>query len=244
MAMNIQIFGTNKSFDTKKAQRWFKERGIRFQMIDMKEKGMSRGEFDNVCRAVGGWAKLVDENAKDKDTLALLKWLDESQQADKLFENQQLFRQPIVRNGRQATVGYCPEVWEKWEYDRQHASLCRSLGARQICAPALDKSAALRYIIRYKCSAKECARVVPLQQAGEDASPVRCGGCCHFQAGAVRGASPLPAAHGVAAVIRAGGLVGLPQSGPIGQLGWYRDLSFSGRPMINSWGGLFYFVQM
>ena len=91
MAMNIQIFGTNKSFDTKKAQRWFKERGIRFQMIDMKE------------------------NAKDKDTLALLKWLDESQQADKLFENQQLFRQPIVRNGRQATVGYCPEVWEKWE---------------------------------------------------------------------------------------------------------------------------------
>ncbi|MFR8747808.1 arsenate reductase family protein [Gemmiger formicilis] len=71
--MNIQIFGTNKSFDTKKAQRWFKERGIRFQMIDMKEKGMSRGEFDNVCRAVGGWAKLVDENAKDKDTLALLK---------------------------------------------------------------------------------------------------------------------------------------------------------------------------
>ena len=109
MAMNIQIFGTNKSFDTKKAQRWFKERGIRFQMIDMKEKGMSRGEFDNVCRAVGGWAKLVDENAKDKDTLALLKWLD------KLFENQQLFRQPIVRNGRQATVGYCPEAWEKWE---------------------------------------------------------------------------------------------------------------------------------
>ena len=76
--MNIQIFGTNKSFDTKKAQRWFKERGIRFQMIDMKEKGMSRGEFDNVYRAVGGWAKLVDENAKDKDTLALLKWLDES----------------------------------------------------------------------------------------------------------------------------------------------------------------------
>ena len=104
--MNIQIFGTNKSFDTKKAQRWFKERGIRFQMIDMKEKGMSRGEFDNVCRAVGGWAKLVDENVKDKDTLALLRWLDESQQADKLFENQQLLRQPIVRNGRQAAVGY------------------------------------------------------------------------------------------------------------------------------------------
>ena len=49
------------------------------------------------------------------DTLALLRWLDESQQADKLFENQQLLRQPIVRNGRAATVGYRPEVWEKWE---------------------------------------------------------------------------------------------------------------------------------
>ena len=94
--MNIQIFGTNKSYDTKKAQRWFKE-------------------FDRVCQAVGGWQALVDETAKDQDTLALLRWLDESQQTDKLFENQQLLRQPIVRNGRAATVGYRPEVWEKWE---------------------------------------------------------------------------------------------------------------------------------
>lgn len=53
--MNIQIFGTNKSFDTKKAQRWFKERRIKFQMVDLKEKGLSRGEFDRVCQAVGGW---------------------------------------------------------------------------------------------------------------------------------------------------------------------------------------------
>ena len=67
-----------------------------------------------VAGAVGGWQALVDETAKDQDTLALLRWLDESQQADKLFENQQL-RQPIVRNGRAATVGYRPEVWEKWE---------------------------------------------------------------------------------------------------------------------------------
>ena len=52
--MNIQIFGTNKSFDTKKAQRWFKERGIRFQMIDMKEKGISKGEFTSVAQANGG----------------------------------------------------------------------------------------------------------------------------------------------------------------------------------------------
>ena len=113
--MNIQIFGTNKSFGPEQAERWFKERNMRFQMVDMNEKGMSRGEFDNVCRAVGGWEKLVDEKARDKDTLALLRWLDESQQADKLFENQQLLRQPVVRNGKKATVGYCPEVWQGWE---------------------------------------------------------------------------------------------------------------------------------
>ena len=113
--MNIQIFGTNKSFDTKKAQRYFKERGIRFQMVDLKEKGMSRGEFDNVARAVGGWQNLVDPAAKDKQTLALLDALVDWQKEDKLFENQHLLKQPIVRNGRQATVGYQPEVWASWQ---------------------------------------------------------------------------------------------------------------------------------
>ena len=73
--MNIQIFGTSKCFDTKKAQHYFKERGIKFQMIDLKEKEMSRGEF----------------------------------------ENQQLFKTPIVRNGKKATVGYQPEIWKTWE---------------------------------------------------------------------------------------------------------------------------------
>lgn len=113
--MNIQIFGTSKSFDTKKAQRYFKERGIRFQMIDLKEKGMSRGEFDHVARAVGGWQNLVDPAARDKQTLALLDALVDWQKEDKLFENQQLLKQPIVRNGRQATVGYQPEVWASWK---------------------------------------------------------------------------------------------------------------------------------
>ena len=130
--MNIQIFGTTKCFDTKKAQRYFKERGIKFQMIDLKEKGMSRGEFDNVARALGGWEKMVNPNAKDKQTLALLEalidWQKEDKQTlalldalvdwqkeDKLFENQQLFLTPIVRNGRKATVGYQPDVWKDWE---------------------------------------------------------------------------------------------------------------------------------
>ena len=113
--MNIQIFGTAKSADTRKAQRWFKERGIRFQMIDLKEKAMSRGEFDNIARAAGGWEKLVDRSAKDRQTLALLDALVSWQQEDKLFENQQLLVSPIVRNGRSVTLGYHPEEWEKWE---------------------------------------------------------------------------------------------------------------------------------
>ena len=113
--MNIQIFGTTKCFDTTKAQRYFKERGIKFQMIDLKEKEMSRGEFENVSCALGGWQALVDPNAKDKQTLALLDALVDWQKEDKLFENQQLFRTPIVRNGRQATVGYQPDVWKNWE---------------------------------------------------------------------------------------------------------------------------------
>ena len=116
--MNIQIFGTTKCFDTKKAQRYFKERGIKFQMIDLKEKGMSRGEFDNVARALGGWEKMVNPNAKDKQTLALLEALIDWQKEDKLFENQQLLRTPIVRNGRKATVGYQPDVWKDWESPR------------------------------------------------------------------------------------------------------------------------------
>ena len=113
--MNIQIFGTKKCFDTKKAERYFKERGIKFQFIDLKEKGMSKGEFTGVKQAVGGLDKLLDENNKDKNTLALLKYMSEEDKEEKLLENQQLLKTPIVRNGRQATVGYQPEVWKNWE---------------------------------------------------------------------------------------------------------------------------------
>ncbi len=113
--MNIQIFGASKSFDVKKAERWFKERGIKFQMINLKEKEMSRGEFDNIKRALGGYEAMIDRAAKDKNTLALLDCLIEYQREDKLFENQQLLKLPIVRNGKQATVGYQPELWATWE---------------------------------------------------------------------------------------------------------------------------------
>ena len=73
--MNIQIFGTKKCFDTKKAERYFKERGIKYQFIDMKEKGMSKGEFNSVKQAVGGLDNMIDQNHKDKDLLALIKYI-------------------------------------------------------------------------------------------------------------------------------------------------------------------------
>ena len=113
--MNIQVFGTKKSFDTKKAQRYFKERRVRFQFVDLKEKGMSRGELESVARAVGGVDALVDPKAKDQDLVALLAHLAPDQKFDKLLENQHDLAEPVVRNGRQATVGYAPEVWKGWE---------------------------------------------------------------------------------------------------------------------------------
>ena len=113
--MNIQIFGTKKSADTKKAERFFKERGIRFQSVDLKEKGLSKGEFQSVLQAVGGLEAMIDQDHKDKDLLALIKYITESDRAEKVFENQQVLKQPIVRNGRQATVGYAPEIWKNWQ---------------------------------------------------------------------------------------------------------------------------------
>ena len=111
--MNIQIFGTSKCFDTKKAQRYFKERGIKFQRIDVARFGMSAGELQSVKRAVGSLEALVDEKA---EAAALIRYLAyEADREEKLLENPKAFKTPIVRNGRQATVGYCPEVWRTWE---------------------------------------------------------------------------------------------------------------------------------
>ena len=113
--MNIQILGTKKCFDTKKAERWFKERRVKYQMIDLKEKGMSRGELQSVVQAVKGLDNLLDPDAKDTQTLALVKYLADADKLDKVFENQQLIKTPVVRNGKQATVGYQPDVWKTWE---------------------------------------------------------------------------------------------------------------------------------
>ena len=113
--MNIQIFGTKKNFDSKKAERYFKERGIKYQFIDMKEKGLSKGEFQSVCNAVGGYEKLIDSDCKDKDLLALITYIAEEDKAEKILENQSIIKLPVVRNGKQASIAYQPEIWKGWK---------------------------------------------------------------------------------------------------------------------------------
>lgn len=113
--MNIQIFGTKKSQDTKKAERFFKERGIKFQSVDLTVKGLSKRELESVIRAVGSLEELLDEKCRDQDTYLLIKYLDGSAKLDKVLENPTVLKQPIVRNGQQATVGYQPEVWKRWD---------------------------------------------------------------------------------------------------------------------------------
>lgn len=110
--MNIQIFGRNKCFDTKKAERYFKERRIKFQFVDIDRFGMSRGELNSVKNAVG-----LDNmiNTGDVD-YPLIQYLASNEaKMEKLFECPWLIKSPIVRNGKLATVGYQPDVWAKWE---------------------------------------------------------------------------------------------------------------------------------
>ena len=113
--MNIQIFGKSKCFDTKKAERYFKERRIKYQFIDLLRYGMAGKEFDSVLAAVGGIDNLVNWDSKS-DHITLLRYLDDVRaKEDKVFDDPSLMRTPIVRNGKKATVGYCPEIWAKWE---------------------------------------------------------------------------------------------------------------------------------
>ncbi len=110
--MNIQIFGKSKCFDTKKAERWFKERRIKYQSVDLLRFGMSRGELTSVKNAVGLDA-LIDGKAPGAEILRYL--AHDEDKLEKLFEDPRLLRTPVVRNGKLATVGYAPEVWETWK---------------------------------------------------------------------------------------------------------------------------------
>ena len=113
--MNIQIFGKSKCFDTKKAERYFKERRVKFQSIDLLRFGLSSKEFDSVLRAVGGIDNLIDWDSKSPE-VTLMKYMeDKVAKEDKVFDDPSLMKTPIVRNGKLATVGYCPEMWATWE---------------------------------------------------------------------------------------------------------------------------------
>ncbi len=112
--MNIQIFGVKKCFDTQKAERYFKERKIKYQFIDLNQKSLSKGELNSVKQSVK-LIDLINSKAKEYNQLNLNHITGSSMREEILLKNPQLFNTPIVRNGRQATVGYKPEVWEKWE---------------------------------------------------------------------------------------------------------------------------------
>lgn len=112
--MNIQIFGVKKCFDTKKAERYFKERKIKYQFIDLNEKELSKGELKSVKEAVG-LNNLINTKIKEYTRLNLDKIRDSNIKEEILLNNPKVYRTPIVRNGKQATVGYEPDAWKDWE---------------------------------------------------------------------------------------------------------------------------------
>ena len=112
--MNIQIFGTKKCFDTKKAERYFKERNIKYQFIDLSMKGLSKGELQSVSAAVG-LNNLINTKSKEYKTLNIENIRNTSVKEEILLKNPKLYRTPIVRNGKQATVGYEPDIWKEWQ---------------------------------------------------------------------------------------------------------------------------------
>jgi arsenate reductase (glutaredoxin) len=113
--VNLQIFGARKCQDTKKAERWFKERGVKFQLVDLAEKGMSAGELRSVAQRVGGMDALIDREGKRYENKGLkMKAPTGPRVETTLIEDPLLIKTPVVRNGQQATIGYHPEVWETW----------------------------------------------------------------------------------------------------------------------------------
>lgn len=111
--MNIQIFGVKKCFDTKKAERYFRERKISYQFVDLTMLGLSKGELQSVKAAIG-LNRLVNSESKDYKKLHMDRIISASGREEMLFNNPSLYKTPIVRNGKQSTVGYVPEVWASW----------------------------------------------------------------------------------------------------------------------------------
>jgi len=111
--MNIQIFGRKKSFDTKKAERYFKERKIKFQLVNLDEKGISKGELNSIKQKIK-INDLIDENSKEYKKLNLDKIRSTEMKEELILKNPAVIKAPIVRNGKEATVGYQKEIWDSW----------------------------------------------------------------------------------------------------------------------------------
>ena len=112
--MNVQIFGIKKCFDTQKSERYFKERKIKYQFIDLSQKSLSKGELSSVKNSVG-INNLINSKAKEYKILNLDNIRSDTLKQEILFNNPRLYNTPIVRNGKLSTVGYSPETWEAWE---------------------------------------------------------------------------------------------------------------------------------
>ncbi|MHC1683533.1 MAG: arsenate reductase family protein [Clostridiaceae bacterium] len=112
--MNIQIFGTKKCFDTKKAERYFKERKIKYQFIDLNEKAISKGELKSILTTLSV-NDLIDSKSKEFTKLSIDHIRSSSVKEEILLKNPKLYKTPIVRNGKLATVGYEIETWKQWE---------------------------------------------------------------------------------------------------------------------------------
>lgn len=110
--MNIQIIGTKKCSDTRKTERYFKERRIPYHFVDLTVRSLSKGELDKVQQAVG-LDKLIDKEGKEYEKRNL-RYLVHNV-AEMVLQYPLLLKTPIVRSGARATVGYCPEIWSQWK---------------------------------------------------------------------------------------------------------------------------------
>ena len=109
--MNVQIIGTKGCSETRKAERFFSERRIQFHFRDLNEKGLAKGELENITRVIPP-DELIDREGKQykkRNMQYMVFNLEEELLSDSL-----LLKTPIVRNGKEVTIGYRPDVWKKW----------------------------------------------------------------------------------------------------------------------------------
>ena len=112
----IQVFGKKKDSETRKAERWFKERGLKVQSVELSEKGLSPGELRSVAAKVGGVEALIDRDSKRYVDKGLKYSAPTGPRIEALLiEDPLLLRTPIVRRGTDATLGFAPEIWETWK---------------------------------------------------------------------------------------------------------------------------------